>query len=245
MIKIGITERGDASLSNQWVTKLNNGTVSHAIIISKGIAYHKFQKVLMDNMDKIILHATITGFGGTSVEKNVPTLTQSLEGLKSLIDMGFDPNRIVLRVDPIVPTEKGIATARSVIDSVCGETDVRRVKFSVMDNYNHVGARGLKLPWKGLNAPEYMVNKLVKNLMHAELIYSLVVESCAEKYSCIPEKWIVGCVSARDFETFGVSAKDERLKGQRPACKCLSCKTELLTDMRRCPFGCLYCYWKD
>ena len=71
--KIGVTEAGDAGLDLSWVSKLFDVNV----IITKHLTPKNTAliKALLNNKDKIILHCTCTGYGGTLMEKNVPTPT--------------------------------------------------------------------------------------------------------------------------------------------------------------------------
>jgi DNA repair photolyase len=49
------------------------------------------------------LAVSITGMGGTEIEPNVKNHEKVFKDLKELIDNGFDPNDIVIRIDPIYP----------------------------------------------------------------------------------------------------------------------------------------------
>lgn len=67
--KIGITEAGDAGVDLSWVDKM--GSVDGAVLITKCISPN-FVDAAMKFKDKIIVHATITGYGGTILEPLVP-----------------------------------------------------------------------------------------------------------------------------------------------------------------------------
>ena len=79
-MKFGITEAGDAGLDFSWADKLLDGN----IIITKHLTTKNTQllKLLIENQDKIILHATCTGFGGTKMEPNVPKPIEVYEGIQ-------------------------------------------------------------------------------------------------------------------------------------------------------------------
>ena len=99
--KIGITEAGDAGIDLSWTDKLDS--VDGAILITKHIT-PDFEKEVIKHKDKIILHATITGFGGTVIEPNVPAPRPEFLALMNLIENGFPIEKVVVRVDPIIPT---------------------------------------------------------------------------------------------------------------------------------------------
>ena len=114
-MKIGITERGDAGCDLSWYEKLDS--VDGAIIITKKLSDGVIERLL--NVSKpVILHCTCTGLGGTWLEPNVYDYKTQLNQLIKLIDKGFDKNRVVLRIDPIIPTDFGIEAACNVIDYI-------------------------------------------------------------------------------------------------------------------------------
>ena len=137
---IGITERGDAALDLSWkdwvfVQK------RPAILISKDPA-RLYDEVVRLSGDygfrpNVIVHCTITGFGGTKIEPNVPSADVSFEGYRAFVDM-FGKDRVVLRCDLVIPTEKCVVFAASKIMSKALGT---RIRFSFLDMYDHVKRR--------------------------------------------------------------------------------------------------------
>ena len=61
---IGITERGDAGLDFWWVKKIDNHRFN--ILITKNLNDEFID--LVKSRDNIIVHATITGYGGSKLE---------------------------------------------------------------------------------------------------------------------------------------------------------------------------------
>ena len=242
--KIGVTEQGDAALDLSWVDKLN--TVKGAVVITKGL-YEPFKQQLLTHKIKLILHLTCTGYGGTALEPHVPTLSQTLASLDDLIHRGFPVEQIVARVDPIIPTEKGIARAIKVSESVY-RLGIRRIRVSVLDMYPHVRLRfqqaGLPLPygnnWQASTEQFKALDRQLLLMLCRNPGISL--ESCAEPMLKVPKR--IGCISEAECEFFGIKMTDDPHK-QRPACLCCGEKTELLTNRHPCAHGCLYCYWKE
>jgi len=105
MFKIGVTERGDAGLDFSWIDKLYSAN----IIISKNLNDTLIDN-LIKNKDKIIFHMTCTGYGNTILEPNVPNVLYNRKQIDKLIDLGFPVKQIVLRIDPIIPIDKGMST---------------------------------------------------------------------------------------------------------------------------------------
>ena len=137
---------------------------------------------------------------------------------------------VVLRVDPVIPYEKGVLVAKGVI----GERDAAgRARISFLDLYPHVKKNfldeGFTLPWDTFHAPLELRQKAWEELGRPEI--------CGE-----PGFLCTGCVSAQDCKVFNVKPSDGS-GGQRKFCACLANKKELLTSRSPCPHNCIYCYW--
>lgn len=264
-MKIGITERGDASIDYQWVEKLPS--VDGTILITKNLTDRFIDTVIKcyENGDKLIVHATCTGWGRTDFEPNVPDYKTQLHQLKKLIKKGFPADHCVLRIDPIFPTLSGLNRVMEVIHEFQKQkTGIKRIRISVYDEYHHVKER-LKAagyrPCYGENfhaSPKQMES--VANALrqfsyctyshHGQVTMRNQFETCAEDLLVkrYPHSFKqVGCVSNKDIELMGLEpVLNKEENGQpRTGCHCLTCKTELLTNKYRCPNQCIYCYWKD
>lgn len=231
-----ITERGDLSDHISAATKrLNiefNPTEDILVAISKKASQKSLQNLLLQYKEHTIFHATITGWGGTNLEPGAPHPLEALNGVKELIAAGFPAKQVVLRVDPIIPTDEGIQKAETVLKNMPAE--IGRVRFSIIDRYAHCNF----LPWQGFQAPKHMqenVMRMLKKYTHGKML-----EACGEPQ--LQENR--GCISPRDFEILGKPApKSTGFKKQRPGCMCIQEKTELLT-MKGCSVKCKYCYYK-
>ena len=226
---IGITERGDAAINLGWK---NWAYAGHpAILITKNPG------LLLNNITadlNIIVHCTITGYGGSILEPNVPEPFQAIKDYDKIINK-IGAERVVLRVDPIVVTPKGIDRAVYIIATAI----YTRVRISFLDMYNHVKERftkhGIPFPYTTLHAPLEQRNAALIKLQEKA---HCTIEVCGE-----PGMKCSGCVSNMDCTILGITPRDTQ-KGQRPACACLALKKELLTDRTQCKHQCLYCYWK-
>lgn len=194
----------------------------------------------MRHINKVLLHVTITGYGGTEIEPNVFTKEKSFAQISKLINLGFPAQQIVLRVDPIIPSDKGIATAKKVLE-LFSETGIKRVRYLFLDVYPHVAKRfekkGIKLPSTTFNAPEALQSKARAEIHKYDSHYQF--ESCAEG-----EIDKLGCISAKDYKIMNIPFQIESTSLQRTGCSCVN-KKELLSDCVRCSHCCLYCYWAD
>lgn len=223
---IGITERGDAALDTRWDSWVSQG--NPAILITKDpMRLASF----LNGRENVIIHCTITGFGGTIIEPYVPDIHKAIQGMNVLLNR-FGHERVVLRIDPIIPTEKGAVQAQEVF--AC-RSQGQRVRISFLDMYTHVKerfiAKGITPPYFSLHAPLGVRQMIAAFFEEAEI--------CGEPgFPC------TGCVSAKDCEVLGVTPTT-KLREQRPDCQCLSLKKELLDTRHPCKHKCLYCYWRD
>lgn len=250
-MKFGITEAGDAGIDLSWVEKLK--TVDGAILVTKNIT-PKFMRAVLElfwaGKANFIIHVTCTGWGGTELEPNVPYYKKQLEAANMLVNFfGFPKERVVIRVDPIIPINIGLRRAEEVFVLAC-KMGFTRFRVSVLDMYPHVRERFIaadyRLPYgENFTASDDQFADVDKMLAEVKLRFpDVMIMSCAEPKLKVPRK--VGCVSGYDLDILGIDTDEETKPNyQRPNCLCIGNKTELLDNKKRCPHQCLYCYWKD
>lgn len=162
-------------------------------------------------------------------------------------------DHIILRIDPIIPTKKGLAKVKEMLDYfVALDTGITNIRISILDEYRHVKERLKKAGFEPFYkdqfyAPQYMMEN-TKNLIAQ--YPGLNFWTCAEDRfvinSKLPNLSSSGCIDSNVLELFGLHPdKDMHENMQnRHGCHCLSCKTELLSHKKQCPHKCLYCYWR-
>jgi len=89
----------------------------------------------------------------------------------------------------------------------------------------------IELPWSSFHAPLELRQKAYEMLGKPEV--------CGE-----PDFECTGCISSKDCEILNVKPS-ETTSSQRPTCKCLTNKYELLKQKQPCVHGCIYCYWQN
>lgn len=256
---IGITERGDAGVDFSWEEQIRQKKVDGAILITKKISDEFIQKVsdLYQNGFKIIVHCTVTGYGGTTLEPNVPTYKEQLNMLSRLTET-FPKGNCVLRIDPIFPSTKGIKRVKEVVSYAASLGLLpMRMRVSILDEYKHVKDRlkacGLNPLYKDdFQANTSMITDVALCLVSLSDDYDISFETCAEeKLVNLTDEIeagickVQGCISKVDLDILGLELNSEEENIQkRKGCHCLSCKKELLQKREPCPNGCLYCYWK-
>ena len=214
-MRIGITERGDAGIDMQWVPKMKSGFCDGAVLITKNITSLFAENVIRCQTSgmKFIIHATCTGWGGTWTEPNVPGYKDQLRHLAELCDRGFPLKNCVLRIDPIIPSKKGLQLVREVLANAedKGILPTARIRVSVYDEYLHVKKRlnrtGFQSFYPGYDfqASEEQFEQVADLLSE----YDYTFHTCAEPVLKQKEKkegQIVqsGCISKQDLVIMGL-----------------------------------------
>ena len=240
--RIGTCESGEIAFNLDAFDRLYKGN----IIITKRLTDKLIEK-LVEHQDKIILHCTVTGFGGSRIEPFVPRAIDTHKGIVKLLEAGFPVSHMVLRVDPIVPTERGMETALDVI-AAFGGLGIKRLRFSFLDNYKHVKTRfkneGIPELYDGeFHAPRELRLECAKKIeTMAKQAGFESVEACGE-----PGIESISCLSQKDIDILGLSDQItlEGSAEQRDSCGCPANKSELLkVRPHQCENKCLYCYWR-
>lgn len=251
-MRIGITERGDASIDYTWMSKVSS--MDGSILITKNLTDKFIQTVvnLHNNGTRLIVHATCTGWGSTAFEPNVHEYKWQLAQLKKLIDAGFPASHCVLRIDPIFPTENGLRRVCEVLQEFKRlDTDVKRIRISVYDEYRHVKERLKAKGYQPYYGDRFYANsQQMLSVANTLSLFPYRLEVCAENILAqnFPQTFEqTGCVSTKDFAVLGIKTVPNLSENgqKRNGCHCLTCKTELLTNKFRCPNQCIYCYWRD
>lgn len=240
--RIGVTESGEIAFNLDAFDRLYDGN----IIITKRLTDKVIEK-LVEHKDKIILHLTVTGMGGSRIEPFVPKAEDTHAKLVQLLEAGFPASHVVIRVDPIVPTERGMNTALDVI-AAFGGIGIKRLRLSFLDNYKHVKSRFAKEGIPALYGGEFHA-PLEERLVHAKKIEEVARDAGFESIEACGEPGIesISCLSQKDIDILGLTDQItlEGSAEQRESCGCPANKSELLkVRPHQCENKCLYCYWR-
>jgi len=238
--QVGISETGDVAFNLEIFDDL----CAANIIITKRLTTKLIDK-LVENKEKCILHFTVTGMGSSKLEPMVPTKEQSFKKFNELIEKGFPVNQVVLRVDPIIPTDKGILTAMSVI-RLFKNSGIQRIRYSSLDMYKHVIDRfkelNIPLPYETFHADSGRLSVLSTVIDTCAYMMNGRAEACGE-----PNIQTIGCISQMDIDILGLT-NQITLTGnadQRTGCKCPQNKKQLIKGKPgRCESSCTYCFWQ-
>ena len=254
MVQIGVTERGDASLSEDWVDWVYKKD-KPAILITKNapLLQKKHPDIFFKN---VIIHVTCTGLGGTIFFFFFPAPDVIYEWIKN--KPATLQRKLVLRVDPICPSLFSIKNDKfdgeeywkNIVKLFNLATQFQlRCRISFLDYYTHVKERfkleGIDIDKDYANCEYNGVHLSLEARKKWMTVFNtgtnnqLPFEICGE-----PGLPCTGCVSKLDLDILGLDPGYCAEGNQRLACKCLGIKKELLNNKSQCAHKCLYCYWK-
>ena len=247
--RVGITEGSDPRFTDDWL--MLDEFTDVTIVITKGLPTAKGRQKMLANPSKYILHATVTGMGGTKHEPNVKKFYQQLQDVCDFIQQGFPHDHVIIRVDPIMPNANGIELAKQVVTTAYN-MGFNKFRYSFTDAYQHVKATYAKanmfdkLAGFGIDLKEAdAAAKVWFNFCtYMEENCGCTFYSCAENIA--PKHHQVGCVSWLDTKICGITKPlSGTVSKQRKTCLCDGDKIELLPHFRTpCHHNCLYCYWR-
>ena len=280
-VLIGMTEWADAAyMYKKWMTALTDDVVQGLVLITKArfgdVERFSLQKpvrhddareqeigeFLRTHSNRVIVHFTITGMGGTYQEPGVPYVwDDQLKWANDFCDrFSFPREHVFIRVDPIIAEKFWIERAKEVI-RLAAELGFRNVKYSWVDIKKYLAAYekhgkgpdlktryeqvGRPLPTDVQDADPELIRAFVYDFCdEMETKYGMRFSSCAEiKYR--QDKHRDGCVGYNTLKLLGLEHGYIEPDGkQRQECDCCPIKIEVSGRKwgTACTHQCRYCY---
>lgn len=199
---------------------------------------------------QLYFHFTITGLGGTFIERNAPSPQKAVLQLDPLIKLAGSPQRVSLRFDPVVFWEEGRSrrTNLNYFEKLAPELSARGIKdvrFSFTQWYGKARRRALKYGFKYIDPPEKEKLRDARYLGEIAANYSLNLFSCSQDFlTAVPGVKPSACIdgallSSLHPDKAHASAKKD--KSQRQECRCTD-SVDIGSYTQACPHGCIYCY---
>ena len=205
---------------------------------------------VLTKYDQLYLHFTITGLGGTFIEKDVPGPFEAISQLESLIKIAGKPERITVRFDPVVYWKEGKKTKTNAdfFQKLAPELSVRgirHVRFSFAQWYSKAKKRSSKYGFSFFDpTPEEKKNK-TRILARIAKSQNLSLNSCSQNFlTSIPGVRPSACIDGAYLQALHphrepVSVKKDR--SQRAECRCTE-SVDIGSYTQFCPHSCFYCY---
>ena len=237
-----------------YTVDLNPANVHTVVLWSKNFSNlidNAFSlKGILQKYDQLYLHFTITGLGGTFIEKEVPPPSQALLQIESLIRMAGKPERISLRFDPVVYwKEKGrIKTNLLFFENLAPHLQSHRIKdvrFSFAQWYRKAKRRAAKYDFSYVDPSLQEKKEAAALLVQIARQYGLRLYSCSQNFLAeVPSVYPSACIDGHLLERLHphkepVSIKKD--KSQRQKCCCTE-SVDIGSYAQFCPHSCLYCY---
>jgi hypothetical protein len=208
---------------------------------------------LLDGLRKygqLYFHFTITGLGGTLVEREVPAPEAALRQLVPLLEIAGRPERISLRFDPVIYwKEQGeIKTNLGYFEELAGTAaglEIRNIRFSFAQWYGKSKRRAEKLGFS------YVDPTLEEKRGDANYLAAVAKSSGLNLYGC-SQDFLAGvpgirpsvCIDGRLLQGChpeGAPASTAKDRTQRRECRCTE-SVDIGSYTQSCPHSCVYCY---
>ncbi len=207
-------------------------------------------KECVNKYDQLYLHFTITGLGGTRIEKGVPLPEKAVSQLDFLIKISGGGERISVRFDPIVywKSRGKVMTNLYYFETLAPELNkrgIRAVRVSFTQWYGKAKRRALKHEFSYVDPSFSEKRRDARYLADIAKEFNLQLFACSQSFFSAeahirPSSCIDGVLLRRLHPAHEpVSSKKD--KSQRAECCCTE-SIDIGSYLQFCPNSCLYCY---
>lgn len=246
--------RVHAPSGHAFITDLSPRTVHTFVLWSKDYS-HLLENLhgLRDGLkkyDQVYLHFTITGLGGSFIERGVPDPDTALSQLEALIALTGMPRRISVRFDPVVywKEEGAVKTNLDFFEKLAekvssfGVTDIRT---SFAQWYGKAVRRAEKQNFRFLDPAIEEKKEAAQRLARVAQERGLVLYACSQNFLReVPGIRPSACIDGRLLQELHPGREPVsqiKDKSQRPDCLCTE-SVDIGSYSQICPHACLYCY---
>ncbi|UCC39716.1 MAG: DUF1848 family protein [Candidatus Aminicenantes bacterium] len=205
---------------------------------------------LLQKYDQLYLHFTITGLGGSFIEKGVPKPSVALSQLDRLIKIVGLPERISIRFDPILywKEDSDMRTNIHFFEKIAPELNARGIKdirISFAQWYSKAKTRAAKYRFFYVDPPQEEKREATDILAQIAQKWSLQLHSCSQHFLTeVPGIRPSSCIEGPHLQNLhpdGESVSGRKDKSQRVECGCTE-SVDVGSYTQFCPHSCLYCY---
>jgi len=233
---------------------LNPQNVHSIVLWSKNfdnLINNRFRlKERLDKYDLRYCHFTITGLGGSFIEKGVPSPEETLHQLDSLIEIVGRPERVSVRFDPIVFWEKQgeMKTNLNFFETLApslAAKGITAIRFSFAQWYNKAKRRADKADFAYVDPSVEEKKKRAAGLFSIAKTWNLHLYSCSQKFLTeVPGINPSACIDGTLLQNLHPQKEKPSIKkdkSQRSECGCTE-SVDIGSYSLSCPHSCLYCY---
>ena len=204
----------------------------------------------LQKYDQLYLHFTITGLGGTFIERGVPPSSKAIFQMDDLIRFVGHPERLSIRFDPVVywKEDGGVKTNLHFFEKLAPELSQRGIKdvrFSFAQWYGKAVKRSAKYGFAYLDPSTEEKKEAALFLSQIARNWNLNLFSCTQNFLAqIPGIQASACIDGSALQRLhprGEPASTKKDRSQRSECGCTE-SVDIGSYTQFCTHSCLYCY---
>jgi len=240
----GGTMRVDLRPSSVHTVVLWSKDFSNLILNVQGL------RDVLEKYEHLYFLFTVTGLGGTAIEKGVPAPAAALAQLPALVALTGHPKRVSLRFDPVVHWREGFGIKSNLrffetAAEAAARAGIEDVRISFTQWYGKALRRAATHGFDYVDPADEEKLEAARSLAETAARWDLRLHSCSQNFlTGVPGIRASACIDGKLLkelhpgEEGAVTAKD---KGQRDECGCTA-SLDIGSYAQMCSHGCLYCY---
>ncbi len=207
-------------------------------------------RTYLQKYEHLYLHFTITGLGGSFIERKVPPPSEAIAQLDDLIKFIRHPERLSVRFDPVLYWKEDgkVRTNLYFFEKLAPEVSqkgIKDIRFSFAQWYGKAVKRSAKYGFSYLDPSPEEKKEAALLLSQIAAQWNLNLFSCTQNFLCQiksikPSACIDGSALQR-LHPKGEQASIKKDRSQRPECGCTE-SVDIGSYTQSCTHSCLYCY---
>lgn len=237
-----------------YMVDLRPETVHTFVLWSKdfsSLIQNKFGlRDVLSRYDQLYFLFTITGLGGSFIEREVPLPPRAFSQLPDLVKIAGSPKRISIRFDPVIYWKEGdkLQTNLYFFEKLAERVSplgIESIRFSFTQWYGKAQRRARLKNFFYVDPSLDEKKEAASRLVEVAREWRLNLFACSQNFLTeVPGVKPSTCIDGRLLERLhpsGERASIQKDKSQRPECGCTeSC--DIGSYSQSCPHSCLYCY---
>lgn len=200
--------------------------------------------------EQAYFHFTITGLGGTILERGVPPPEKTMAQLPGLVAAAGSPARVSVRFDPIVFWRDGgrVLTNLAFFERLAprvADAGIEDVRVSFAQWYGKAKRRAERLGFEYADPEEDEKRARALDLAATAAKWGLTLHACAQAFlGAVPGFKPSSCIDGprlRELHPRHEAVSFSKDRAQRPECLCTESR-DIGSYTQVCPHSCIYCY---
>ncbi len=207
-------------------------------------------KGLVAKYEQSYFHFTITGLGGTALEKGVISPDEAMAQIPGLVAISGSPARVSVRFDPVVFWREGgrLLTNLPFFDRLApriADVGIADVRVSFAQWYGKAKRRANKRGFAFVDPDEREKQARAAELAATAARWGLNLHACAQGLlAAVPGFRASSCIDGarlRELHPRREPVSVGKDRTQRPECGCTESR-DIGSYTQVCPHSCVYCY---